>query len=159
LGKKPANKEDAMPTYTVTTANVVLTSAQESEIAAAITEAHHQNTGAPGFFAQVLFVALPERKHYIGGKPNTAPQIYIHGLIRAGRSVAVKTGLLEQITSKVQEISGVGLEDIWVYVQDIPPEQMVEFGRVLPAPGAEEQWQKALSPAKREQLAKAGVTI
>jgi phenylpyruvate tautomerase PptA (4-oxalocrotonate tautomerase family) len=159
LGKKPANKEDAMPTYTVTTANVVLTSAQESEIAAAITEAHHQNTGAPGFFAQVLFVALPERKHYIGGKPNTAPQIYIHGLIRAGRSAAVKTGLLQQITLKVREISGVGLEDIWVYVQDIPPEQMVEFGRVLPAPGAEEQWQKALSPGKREQLAKAGVTI
>jgi phenylpyruvate tautomerase PptA (4-oxalocrotonate tautomerase family) len=159
LGKKPANKEDAMPTYTVTTANVVLTSAQESEIAAAITEAHHQNTGAPGFFAQVLFVALPERKHYIGGKPNTAPQIYIHGLIRAGRSAAVKTGLLQQITLKVQKISGVGLEDIWVYVQDIPPEQMVEFGRVLPAPGAEEQWQKALSPGKREQLAKAGVTI
>jgi hypothetical protein len=59
----------------------------------------------------------------------------------------------------VREISGVGLEDIWVYVQDIPPEQMVEFGRVLPAPGAEEQWQKALSPGKREQLAKAGVTI
>jgi hypothetical protein len=30
---------------------------------------------------------------------------------------------------------------------------------VLPAPGAEEQWQKALSPAKRQQLAAAGVAI
>jgi phenylpyruvate tautomerase PptA (4-oxalocrotonate tautomerase family) len=80
-----------MPTYTVTTANIALTSAQESEIAAAITDAHHQNTGAPGFFAQVLFVALPERKHYIGGKPNSTPHIiYIHGLIRAGRSAAQK---------------------------------------------------------------------
>jgi phenylpyruvate tautomerase PptA (4-oxalocrotonate tautomerase family) len=148
-----------MPTYTVTTANVALTSAQEGEIAAAITEAHHQNTGAPGFFAQVLFVTLPERKHYIGGKPNTAPHIYIHGLIRAGRSAAAKTGLLQQIALKVREISGVGTEDIWVYVQDIPPEQMVEFGRVLPAPGAEEQWQKALSPAKRQQLVSAGVAI
>jgi len=148
-----------MPTYTVTTANVALTSAQESEIAAAITEAHHQNTGAPGFFAQVLFVALPERKHYIGGKPNTTPHIYIHGLIRAGRSPAAKTGLLQQIALKVREISGVGAEDIWVYVQDIPPEQMVEFGRVLPAPGAEEQWQKDLSPSKRRQLSAAGVAI
>jgi phenylpyruvate tautomerase PptA (4-oxalocrotonate tautomerase family) len=148
-----------MPTYTVTAANVALTSAQEGEIAAAITDAHHQNTGAPGFFAQVLFVRLPEGKHYIGGKLNSTPHIYIHGLIRAGRSAAAKTGLIQQITSKVREISGVGAEDIWVYVQDIPPEQMVEFGRVLPAPGAEEQWQKDLSPAKRQQLAGAGVAM
>jgi phenylpyruvate tautomerase PptA (4-oxalocrotonate tautomerase family) len=148
-----------MPTYTVTTMNVALTPAQESEIAAAITEAHHQNTGAPGFFAQVLFVALPERKHYIGGKLNSTPHIFVHGLIRAGRSTAAKTGLIQQITSNAREIAGVGTEDIWVYVQDIPPEQMVEFGRVLPEPGAEEQWRQGLSPAKRQQLEAAGVTI
>ena len=148
-----------MPTYTVTTANVALTSAQESEIAAAITDAHHQNTGAPGFFAQVLFVTLQERKHYIGGKLNSTPHIYIHGLIRAGRSAAAKTGLIQQMTSQVRAISGVGTEDIWVYVQDIPPEQMIEFGRVLPAPGAEQQWREGLSAAKRQQLAAAGVAM
>ncbi len=148
-----------MPTYTVTTVNVALTSAQESEIAAAITGAHHEHTGAPGFFAQVLFVALPERKHYIGGKLNATPHIYIHGLIRAGRNATVKTGLIQQITLKAREIAGVGAEDIWVYVQDIAPEQMVEFGRVLPAPGAEAQWRDGFSPAKRQQLAAAGVAI
>ena len=148
-----------MPTYTVTTANVAPNAVQESEMAAAITDAHRQNTGAPGFFAQVLFVRLPEGKHYIGGKLNSTPHIYVHGLIRAGRSAAAKTGLIQQITLKIREISGVGAEDIWVYVQDIPPEQMVEFGRVLPAPGAEEQWQKDLSPSKRQQLSAAGVAI
>jgi phenylpyruvate tautomerase PptA (4-oxalocrotonate tautomerase family) len=107
----------------------------------------------------VLFVRLPEGKHYIGGKLNSTPHIYVHGLIRAGRSAAAKTGLIRQITLKIREISGVGAEDIWVYVQDIPPEQMVEFGRVLPAPGAEEQWQKDLSPSKRQQLSAAGVAI
>jgi phenylpyruvate tautomerase PptA (4-oxalocrotonate tautomerase family) len=148
-----------MPTYTVTSANVSLTAAQQSEIAAAITETHHQNTGAPGFFAQVLFVALPEQKHFIGGKPNVTPHLYVHGLIRAGRSAAAKSGLIQQIAQKVCEIAGVGTEDIWVYVQDIPPEQMIEFGRVLPEPGAEEQWRKGLSELKRQQLAAAGVTI
>ncbi|MGA2058423.1 MAG: tautomerase family protein [Bradyrhizobium sp.] len=148
-----------MPTYTVTTANVALTPAQEGEIAAAITDAHHRNTGAPGFFAQVLFVTLPERKHYIGGKLNSTSHIYIHGLIRAGRSAAAKTELIEQIALRAREISGVGAEDIWVYIQDIPPEQMVEFGRVLPAPGAEEQWQKGLSPVKRQQLGATGIAI
>lgn len=148
-----------MPTYTVTSANVSITETQQSEIAATITEAHHQNTGAPGFFAQVMFIALPDRKHYIGGKLNSAPQIYVHGLIRAGRSASAKAGLLRQITSNVREIAGVGAEDVWVYVQDIPPEQMVEFGRVLPEPGAEEQWRKDVSAQKREQLAAAGVTV
>jgi phenylpyruvate tautomerase PptA (4-oxalocrotonate tautomerase family) len=148
-----------MPTYTVTTANVSLTGVQESEIAAGITEAHHQNTGAPGFFAQVLFVILPERRHYIGGKLNVTPHVYVHGLIRGGRSAAAKTGLIQQITSKVRNVSGVGTEDVWVYVQDIPAEQMVEFGRVLPEPGAEEQWRQGLSQQKRQQLAAAGVTI
>jgi phenylpyruvate tautomerase PptA (4-oxalocrotonate tautomerase family) len=148
-----------MPTYTVTSANVSLTATQESEIAAAITKAHHENTGAPGFFAQVLFAALPERRHYIGGKPNVTPHIYVHGLIRAGRSAAAKSGLIRQIASKVQEISGVGTEDIWVYVQDIPPEQMIEFGRVLPEPGAEQQWRQGLSELKRQQLVAAGITL
>jgi len=44
-------------------------------------------------------------------------------------------------------------------VQDIPPEQMIEFGRVLPEPGAEEQWRNGLSELKRQQLAAAGVKI
>jgi phenylpyruvate tautomerase PptA (4-oxalocrotonate tautomerase family) len=148
-----------MPTYTVTTANVALTPAQESEIASVITEAHHQATGAPGFFAQVIFIALPAQKHYIGGKLNSAPQVYVHGLIRAGRSAEAKTKLIQQITLKAREIAAVGTEDIWVYVQDIPPQQMVEFGRVLPEPGAEEQWRKGLSATKREQLTAAGVAI
>ena len=73
-----------MPTYTVTSANVSLTAAQESEIAAGITEAHHQNTGAPGFFAQVLFVKIPPGKHCIGGKICQASHMFVHGLIRAG---------------------------------------------------------------------------
>ena len=148
-----------MPTYTVTSANVSLTATQEREIADAITEAHHQNTGAPGFFAQVLFATLPERRHYIGGKLNTTPHIYVHGLIRAGRSAAAKGGLIRQIAAKMQEISGVGTEDVWVYVQDIAPEQMIEFGRVLPEPGAEEQWRTGLSQQKRQQLTAAGVAI
>ena len=148
-----------MPTYTVTTANLMLTPAQENSIAAAITDAHHTNTGAPGFFAQVMFVALPERKHYIGGKPNTIPHIFIHGLIRAGRTTVAKAALIQAITSKVRDVSGIGNEDIWVYLQDIASEQMVEFGRVLPEPGAETQWQEGLSPSKRSQLAAAGVTI
>jgi phenylpyruvate tautomerase PptA (4-oxalocrotonate tautomerase family) len=148
-----------MPTYTVTTANFALTPAQQDAIAAAITDAHHSNTRAPGFFAQVLFVALPDQKHYIGGKPCKTPHIFVHGLIRAGRSADVKAGLIQDITTRVRETAGVGAEDVWVYLQDIPAQQMVEFGRVLPDPGAEDQWRKGISASKCQELAAAGVAI
>ena len=44
-----------MPTYRVITANLAMTQEQEAEIAAAITRAHHESTGAPAYFAQVFF--------------------------------------------------------------------------------------------------------
>ena len=109
-------------------------------------------------FVQVLFTAVPERKHYTGGKLNTT-HVFAHGLIRAGRTAAAKSGLIRQITARVTDISGIGSEDIWIYIQDIPTEQLVEFGRVLPAPGEEEQRRNRLSTTKRQQPSAAGVTI
>ena len=62
-----------MPTYTVTVANLSLTTEQENSIAEAITESHHVNTGAPGFFAQVLFNAVAGEKFFRGKDlPNAA---------------------------------------------------------------------------------------
>ena len=84
-----------MPTYTVTVANLSLTTEQESAIATAITEAHHVNTGAPAFFAQVLFTAVPVGKHFIGGKIYRTPHVFVHGLIRAGRGVDAKNNLVK----------------------------------------------------------------
>ena len=71
-----------MPTYTVTVANLSLSLQQKSQIAEAITTAHHTQTGAPRFFAQVLFFATNEGEHFVGGRVNSAPQVYVHGLVR-----------------------------------------------------------------------------
>ena len=134
-----------MPTYTVTSANVVLTAHHEADIAAAITRAHHEATGAPAFFAQIIFNEIAAGKHYIGGKPYSAPHLFVQGLIRAGRSAEVKAALIKAIAARVQTIAGVGSEDVWVYIQEIAATEMIEFGRVLPEPGAEEAWRQAMS--------------
>ena len=146
-----------MPTYTVTVANLALTAEQESAIAAAITEAHHVNTRAPAFFAQVLFTTVAAGKHFIGGKISRTPHLFVHGLIRADRSAEAKNSLIEEISAKISASVGVGKEDVWVYLQDIPAAQMVEFGRVLPEPGAEEEWRRGLSQKKIWELTDAGV--
>jgi phenylpyruvate tautomerase PptA (4-oxalocrotonate tautomerase family) len=145
-----------MPTYTVMSANLVLTAHQEADIAAAITRSHHETTGAPAFFAQVIFSEIAGGKHYIGGKPYKAPHLFVQGLIRAGRSAEAKAALVKCIAAEVQAIAGIAPEDIWVYIQEIPATQMVEFGRVLPEPGAEKAWRKAMSAHKLEDLRRSG---
>jgi phenylpyruvate tautomerase PptA (4-oxalocrotonate tautomerase family) len=141
-----------MPTYTVTVANLSLSLQQKSQIAEAITTAHNAQTGAPRFFAQVLFFSTHEGEHFVGGRVNEAPQLYVHGLVREGRPTEVKQALMTQMLGAIAEIAGVTAEDVWIYLQDIPATQMIEFGRFLPAPGDEAEWEKEMTPEKRSSL-------
>lgn len=143
-----------MPTYTVTVANLSLSPQQKSQIAEAITAAHSTQTGAPRFFAQVLFSAANEGDHFVGGKVNTAPQVYVHGLVREGRSVEIKQALMSQMLEDIARIVGSTAEEVWIYLQDIPTTQMIEFGRFLPAPGGEAEWEKGMTSIKRASLPK-----
>jgi len=143
-----------MPTYTVTVANLSLSLQQKSQIAEAITAAHNAQTGAPRFFAQVLFSAANAGDHFVGGRVNTAPQVYVHGLVREGRSIEIKQALMSQMLEEITQIVHITAEDVWIYLQDIPATQMIEFGRFLPAPGDEAEWEKGMSPEKRASLLK-----
>jgi phenylpyruvate tautomerase PptA (4-oxalocrotonate tautomerase family) len=82
--------------------------------------------------------------------------VFVHGLIRAGRSADAKSNLIKDIAKKVGQIAGLRPEDVWVYLQNIPAAQMVEFGRVLPEPGAEQAWLQGLSPEKIREITDAG---
>ena len=143
-----------MPTYTVTVANLSLSPQQKSQIAEAITAAHSTQTGAPRFFAQVLFSAASEGEHFVGGRVNTTPQVYVHGLVREGRSIEIKQALMSQILEEIAQIVDITAEDVWIYLQDIPATQMIEFGRFLPAPGEEAEWERKMTPEKRARLPK-----
>lgn len=143
-----------MPTYTVTVANLSLSLQQKSQIAEAITTAHNAQTGAPRFFAQVLFSSINEGDHFVGGSMNKAPQVYVHGLVRQGRSPEVKQALMNQMLEEIARIAGITAEDVWIYLQDIPATQMIEFGRFLPAPGDEAKWEREMTPEKRSRLPK-----
>ena len=147
LLKRPPETE--MPTYTCTTRPGLLDDARRAAIAAAISRAHAAATGAPVYFAQVVF---DERAHrFIGGAPADA-HVMVRGDIRAGRTVAQRTGLVEAIAREVAAIAGVATTDLWVYLAELAPTDMVEFGHVLPPPGREREWLEALPPALRADL-------
>ena len=43
---------------------------------------------------------------------------------------------------------------VWVYLEDLLPEQMIEYGKVLPKSGQEKEWFNSLSPSLRKRLKK-----
>jgi phenylpyruvate tautomerase PptA (4-oxalocrotonate tautomerase family) len=145
-----------MPTYVCRVCGTDLDSGQKSNIAREITRLHSEHTGAPHFFAQVFFEAAPRGSHFIGGVPSELEAIFVRGDIRAGRSVTAKRELVAAIVDAVHRISGIPTLGIWVYLNDLPAAQMVEFGRVLPEPGEEKAWMEAIPTMELERIRRMG---
>jgi len=103
----------------------------------AITAAHNAQTGAPRFFAQILFSAANEGDHFMGARLNTAPHVYVHGLVRLGRSIEINQALMSRMLEEIAQITDITAEDVEIYLQDFPAPQMGEFVWLLPAPGEE----------------------
>jgi phenylpyruvate tautomerase PptA (4-oxalocrotonate tautomerase family) len=145
-------KENAMPTYTVTSLQGCLDAAKREQIAAEITRIHSGTMGAPTYFAQVIFAEVPPGCYFVGGAALRGHQVFVNGQIRAGRTVASKDKLISEIADAVTAVSRLSKNNIWVYITDLLPRQMVEFGHVLPEPGDEERWTAALPVPDRAHM-------
>lgn len=144
-----------MPTYVCSVRPGLLDEAKKAEIARAITRNHHEATGAPAYFVQVVIEEKAGSQRYLGGEP-AQDQIWIRADIRAGRTVEQRSGLMLAIMADVARIAGVEEEKIWVYLCNLEPTDMVEYGHVLPLPGKEKEWFEALPPSLQEYLAALG---
>ena len=141
-----------MPTYTVTYSNIQLSSSQMEQIANAITETHHACTGANTYFAQVIFHETPAGNHFMGGKPVKDAQLFLHGQIRAGRSAELKEMLMLKLRDALIKDFELSKDQIWIYITDILPAQMIEYGEVLPKSGKEAEWFAKLSAGLQNKL-------
>jgi len=141
-----------MPTYTVTSIEGCLDGAQREQIASEITRIHSEATGAPTYFAQVLFIDVKADRYFVGGGLLRGHQVFVNGQIRAGRTVESKDKLISGIADAVAVASKLSKKNVWVYITDLLPRQMVEFGHVLPEPGGEASWAAALPDADREHM-------
>jgi phenylpyruvate tautomerase PptA (4-oxalocrotonate tautomerase family) len=141
-----------MPTYTVTVPDGCLNQEKRSKIAREITRVHSETTGAPAYFAQVIFNDIPPGKYFVGGMPLHGQQVFVNGQIRAGRSAESKDALISQMLAAVARAAGLPANHIWVYLSDLIPRQMAEFGNLLPEPGEEAKWTEALPPVDRAHM-------
>ena len=141
-----------MPTYTVTNSNFNLSSKQQQNLADGITKVHNVVTGANTYFAQVIFNKTKKNNHFMGGKKVKEPSLFLLGQIRAGRSKKIKDKLINDLKDILVKKSKLNETQVWVYIIDLPPSQMIEYGAVLPASGREKEWFKNLSPELRKKL-------
>ena len=141
-----------MPTYTVTNSNFNLTTKQQKNLAQGITKVHNIVTGANTYFAQVIFNKTKKNNHFMGGKKVKEPSLFLFGQIRAGRSKKVKDKLISDLKNILVQNSKLDETQVWVYINDLPPSQMIEYGAVLPESGKEKEWFKNLSPKLRKKL-------
>ena len=143
-----------MPTYTVKYSNFDLSQKQKNSIAKDITNTHSKFTGANNFFAQVIFQKNQKNSHFMGGKLVKSKEIFLNGQIRAGRTLKVKKKLILGLRKILIKNTKLQSDFVWVYLEDLSPDQMIEYGEILPKSGQEKKWFNLLSPSLRERLKK-----
>jgi len=140
-----------MPTYVCGVPPKLQSYEQKNHIAVAIGRRHSEATGAPSFFVQVIVEENASARRYLGGDP-ADNHIWIRGDIRSGRSEEVRGKLMLNIMRDVSAIAKIREESIWVYLCNLEPTDMVEYGHVLPAPGKEQEWFETLPASLQAYL-------
>jgi phenylpyruvate tautomerase PptA (4-oxalocrotonate tautomerase family) len=133
-----------MATYSIYCAGLSLNTHQKYTIAQAITKIHARVTYAEAYFAQVIFKTLDLHDCFIGGVLLDEPHLFLNGQIRRGRSEQTKKQLLVELEIALQSATKLADYQIWSYINEIPPHQMIEYGQVLPAVGDDKTWFSAL---------------
>ncbi|QIG97034.1 MULTISPECIES: tautomerase family protein [unclassified Bradyrhizobium] len=139
-----------MPTYYCTSAQGRLSAEQKSRIAGEITRIHAEVTGAPSYFAQVIFSEVAAGNWFMGGVPVAHDHVFVYGRIRSGRAAVDKTRMIRLMADAIAQAADVDSKRaVWIYLNELQPRQMIEFGHVLPEPGDEPAWTDALPDADR----------
>ena len=143
-----------MPTYFVNSSNIKIKKNIKEKLAKKITQVHNEATGANKYFAQVIFNDTKKGDHYMGGKIVSKPEVFIYGHIRSGRTAKIKNRLITSLREIIRKNTKLDKDNIWIYILDLKPSQMIEYGEILPQSGKEKKWFKNLPIKLKNRLNK-----
>ena len=90
----------------------------------------------------------------MGGKSVKTKEIFVNGQIRSGRPTHIKKNLILGLRNGLEKVLDLKKENIWIYIEDLIPEQMIEYGEILPKSGKEKIWFNKLSTSLKRKLKK-----
>lgn len=141
-----------MATYSIYYSGVTLDTHQKFDIAKGITKIHAEVTGAEAYFAQVIFKELNIHDYFIGGSLLDEPHLFLSGQIRRGRSEQTIKQLLVSLEISLQKTTKLAGHQIWAYIAEISPGQMIEYGQILPDVGEDKVWFSTLPSSIQNRL-------
>jgi len=133
-----------MPFYQFTISADSTSARKKAEIAKAITEAHCKTTGAPADFVSCSFVEIPSGGLFLGGVPDTRTRMV--GLIRR-RPEALKRELLVKLAEAWSSATGEHIDNVIMFLVDVPGYQAFENGELLPEADGELENMRQLAGA------------
>jgi phenylpyruvate tautomerase PptA (4-oxalocrotonate tautomerase family) len=119
-----------MPLYTVTTQTGVLSAEAKSTLAGELTAFHSEHAGVPKNWVHVVFQDYAPGSGFTAGEPAATAALTL--LIRTGRSPEYKRGLLKRLWELLQDATGAPDDQIVLGIQEVPPSQAMEMGRIMP---------------------------
>ena len=90
----------------------------------------------------------------MGGRLVKTKEIFLNGQIRSGRTSKVKKQLILSLRKILIKNTKLQSDFVWVYLEDLLPNQMIEYGEILPKSGQEKKWFSSLSPSLKKRLKK-----
>lgn len=128
--KRSIRHDVPMPFYQFTIPAGSPSAARKAELAAAFTKVHTAVTGAPSQYVNCSFVEVPPGSLYVADEP--VEQGRMVGIVRAGRSEAVKRELITGLASAWAEVTGEPVAGFALFVQEVPGHAVMEDGVILP---------------------------
>jgi phenylpyruvate tautomerase PptA (4-oxalocrotonate tautomerase family) len=119
-----------MPLYSVTTQEGLFDEGAKVELASALTALHCEMSGVPKTWVHVVFHDYAAGGGFTAGEP--AAPVALTLVIRTGRSSEYKQELLKRLWGLLQDATGAPDDQIVIGIQEVPPSQAMEMGRIMP---------------------------
>ena len=119
-----------MPLYTITAQAGVLDGLAKSDLAEKLTAFHAEYAGIPRNWVHIVFHEYPIGSGFSAGRPSPTAALTL--LIRTGRSADYKREMLKRLWSLVQAATRAPDEEIVLGIQEVPPSQAMEMGKIMP---------------------------
>src|SRR6202451_2779518 len=117
-----------MPLHAVSTQSGVLTDETKLALAEELTALHCAYAGVPRPWVHVIFQDYAPGNGYSAGKAAAAAALTL--LIRTGRSVEYKRGLIKRLWEILQSATRAADDQIVIGIHEVPPSQAMEMGQI-----------------------------